>query len=167
VWLGGTSNVCVDDVYSAEEWDEDNEDALRYPATFSASDLEGMSPYDSGIDIEVTADDITTLLAAKFSPSLTHLELGAPRWTPELLDAVAGGGLTKTVKSLTISGGKIDDKAVKSITKKAFGHLENFQVTSSVDKDVAAKLKKSFPDLELRIDGEREDFHFRYVATVE
>jgi predicted DNA-binding WGR domain protein len=165
VWLGGSSSVVVDDVYAAEEWDEDNEDKLRYPETFDDSDLEAMETGNSGIDCDVAAGDVTTLLSASFSPSLTHLEIGSPKWTPELLTAVVNSPLVKRLTSLTIAGGTIGDDHVRAFTKKGLSHVASLEITGEVADGAAKKLKASFPNLTIR--HQEGDFHFRYVATVE
>jgi hypothetical protein len=36
-----------------------------------------------------------------------------------------------------------------------------------VDDKAAAKIAAEFPGIALRTDGDLEDFHFRFVATVE
>ncbi len=165
VWLGGSSSVCVDDVYSPDDWDEDNEDKLRYPATFTDGDLESMDPSNSGIDCEVAAADLTTLLSASFSPSLTHLEIGCAHWSADLVAALAASPLLKKLQSLVIAGGVLDDDRLKPLTKKAFSHLTSFEITSALSETATKKLKAAFPNLAIR--GGGEAWHFRYVATVE
>src|SRR5205085_6456914 len=81
VWLGGTANVCVDDVYPPDEWEEGKSGADRYPKTFDAADLENMDVHD--VDSYETGQSIGELLEAELSPSLVHLAIKSTCLTPE------------------------------------------------------------------------------------
>ncbi len=166
IWLGGTEHGLVDEVYSPDEDDEDDEDNDRYPATFSASDLEGMG-MDTP-DCEVTADGLRALLDASFSPKLTHLSIGSPRWTAELFGALAQGKLIKSLKKLTIHGGSWSDDIIKPLVaaKKALSHLESLELHAQMEAATEKKLK-ALTNATVTKPEERENFHLRYTATME
>jgi len=67
VWLGGYSNCSLDDVHPAAEWDEDNEDASRYPETYPASDLEALEIYD--LESNVSDAAVATFCAGPWPSS--------------------------------------------------------------------------------------------------
>ena len=170
LWLGGNEHGLVDEMFPPDEldYDEDgeSEDTERYPSTFSASDLEGMGM--DRPDCEVTAAGLRALLDASFSPKLTHLSIGSPRWTAELFGALAQGKLLKSLQTLTISGGKLDDDLIKPLVaaKKAFAHLASFEIRAQMEPATEKKLK-ALPNAKVIQPEEREDFHFRYTATME
>jgi predicted DNA-binding WGR domain protein len=174
VWLGGSANVCVDDVYPPDEWDEDNEDKSRYPDSFSAEDLEHMSDY--GVEPDTGADDISGLLGASF-PKLVHLGFPSSSFRAEVVTALAKSKLVKQAKTLDLSHCRFNDDAAKALVdaKKQLAHLESIDLSSCrfPDKQLK-KVKSALPNAtvtESRAGSEAKteapQFHFRYVATVE
>jgi predicted DNA-binding WGR domain protein len=179
VWLGANSNVLVDDVYPPDEWDEDNEDASRYPATFSAADLDAMSSYDVNSDAD--ADDLRGLLAMKL-PALVHLGFPSSMLTAEMIGAIVKSPLVKQLKTLDLSHSKIDDKAVAALVaaKKQLAHLDTIDVSNCDLGDKGAAKLEALPNAHVgkqpkpakgfggRIASDAKPaFRFRYVAAME
>jgi uncharacterized protein (TIGR02996 family) len=171
VWLGGSSNVTIDDVYPPDEWEEGKRGLERYPDTFSAADLERMEDY--GIESYLGATDLTTFLQTNFSPSLTHLGLKSGCLTPELCSVIARSPIIKRIRTLDLSGGQLDDTGAAALiaAKKALAHLASIDV--SRNRLTAAGAKKLVAALPNAVTGTIDskhvapDFYFRYVATVE
>lgn len=172
VWLGGSQHGVVDDVYPPDDIDydsdDDDDDQERYPSTFSAADLEGM---DSGSsDCDVAAEDLRALLDASFGPALSHLELGSPVWTEELLAAIPKGKLIKSIKTLKLTGGYLTDELIKPLiaAKKALAQLASLEIEARIEPPVAKKLAAALPNAKITArPDDATDFHFRYTATVE
>lgn len=165
IWLGGESHVIVDSVHDPAEWEEDMSGLDRYPPTFSAEDLGNMETYD--IDVEVDAEALATLLAAKWTATLKHLALGAPTLSAELVDALVEAPLLARLESLALSG--LEDPAALAKAKKSFAHLTTFDLSgNSLPEAAIEKLKKAFPSAQLpAASADIEPFLFRFVATME
>jgi predicted DNA-binding WGR domain protein len=166
VWLGGSNHVIVDEVYEPTEWDEDDEDALRYPETYSAADLEMMGGYDVP-ECDVSAADLKALVDTNFG--ITHLGLGAPTWKVELLTTLAQGKVLSNLKTLSLSGGFFDKDLIKPLVaaKKVLSKLESFEITAKMEPDTVKKLTAIGGNVKVNVVEEREAFSFRYVATME
>jgi predicted DNA-binding WGR domain protein len=175
VWLGGESHVTVDDVYPPDDdFDYDDEDATgldRYPDSFSDGDLERMSSY--GTYARANADAVGALLAASYSPSLTHLGIRSAVFDDAMVAAIVKSPLIKRIKTLDLSGGTLSDEMVKSFVsaKKALGHLESIDVSrNKLTAAGAKKLVAALPNANIGKPGKDPsgpEFHFRFVATVE
>jgi predicted DNA-binding WGR domain protein len=166
VWLGGSSHGLVDECFPPDDYDEDDEDGLRYPETYDADDLEDMGGED--VDCDVGADDLKLLLDANFGPNLTHLEIGAPSWTPDLMTALVRGKLLAKLKTLSITGGYLDTDRIKPLVAaaKSLSKLDSIEIRSRMQPDVIKKLSPLKNAKVIAVE-EPEEFHFRYVATME
>jgi len=173
VWLGGASYVTVDEVYPAADVDHDGDGDQqdRYPAMFSAADLEKMDPTSSGIDVEIGPDELADFLSAELSPSLRRLELGMPSWEDaEVIGTIARSEIVGRIDQLVLWGGAMERDQVTALiaAKPAIARLELELRDCQVSAADISLLKSELPRLRARPrDTEGESFHFRYVATVE
>lgn len=167
VWLGGETHVIVDSVHYPDEWEEDTSGLDRYPPTFSAEDLGNMEVYD--IDVDIDAEALTLLLAAKWTATLKHLSLGVPQLSADLIGVLAEAPALANLTSLALSGLTDDAAVALAKAKKSFAHLTTFDLTgSSFTAATLTKLAKAFPSAQLpAASAEAEPFLFRYVATME
>jgi hypothetical protein len=175
VWLGGSSNVVLDSVYSPEEveYDEDEDDEddspSPYPARFSAADLANMEVYD--INAEASADDVAGLLSTLKAPKLKYLGLRGGKLNDEIVNTIVKSKLVAQVKTLDLSGGALDDGAVKALVaaKKQLAHLASIDLSDvSLPDKAKDKLEKALPNATVKVAKEmRPDFHLRYFATME
>ena len=113
---------------------------------------------------------ICTFLDASFSPTIAHLEILSPSWSADQLTAVTSGKLIKSIKSLVISGGWIDNDRARSLiaAKKALSHLESITIRAQLDDATAKKLAALANATVIPQDHDTtESFHFRYTATME
>lgn len=168
IWLGGNSSCILDDVYEPDEFDEDDEDASRYPATFKGTDLEKMDCYS--LDSDVDGNAISELLGA-LPKTVKHLGLSGGNISDAMLAAILNHKVLKQLQTLDMSGGNLNDESVKTIVKakKALDHLSTFDVSDN--KITAASVKKLSAFKNLKAGGQRSrgnpEFFMRYVATME
>lgn len=172
VWLGGFSNCTLDDVIAPAEWDEDNEDASRYPDTYQASVLEELEIYD--IESNLNAQSITAFVNSTFPATLKHLGLNSAPIGPDALDALCKAPVVKQLESLAIEGGTLGDSAVDVLLKNKdrLAHLKEISLArNTLPKPAATKIEGELKNV--KCGKQREDsqgapeFIFRYVATME
>jgi uncharacterized protein (TIGR02996 family) len=170
LWIGGLSYCTLDDIYEAEEWDEDNEDALRYPTTYPSSDLDKMEIYD--VNMEVNAAELRTFLNGPFPEKLNALGINSLDFTPEHLSAICQSAVVTLLKELDLSGGSLQDTHLPGLVAEAgrLKHLEKIDVSRNCLTAAGLKrLQEALPKVVST--GQRTDrrpeFVMRYVATME
>src|SRR5262249_55407413 len=128
VWLGGTSNVTVDDVYPPDEWTEENDGESRYPHSFSAHDPEHMDDYR--IQPSAASESMRALLDGKFA-KLTHLGFPSSSLRTDVVEALLASKLLAQVKTLDLSHCSFGDDAGKALAgaKKQLAHLESIDLS--------------------------------------
>jgi uncharacterized protein (TIGR02996 family) len=169
VWLGGSANCVLDSLYSPEDYDEDDEDAERYPPTYPSSDLEKLDTY--GIDTDLGADGIGEFLDALPS-TVTHLAVQGAALTEEIYARIASHEVMKQLTTLDLSGGNLDDAMSRPLiaAKKGLAHLQRLDVS---DNQLTAagvkKLTAAIPKLQAahQRTSAGDPFYLRYVAVME
>lgn len=169
VWLGANASCILDDVYEPEDYDEDDEDALRYPATFKGTDLEQLEVYS--LDSDVGARAIQTLLNA-LPKTVKHLALQGGKMDDEMLQAIVTHKAIKQLETLDLSGGNLNDDSVNKVLvkqKKTLEHLASLDLSDNRLSDAGVKrVKSTLPNA--RADRQRKkdpEFFMRFVATME
>jgi hypothetical protein len=171
VGLGGAARCTLDEVHPPAEWDEDNEDAERYPPTFSDCDLAALDVYEPRLS--VTAADVTQLLNAPWPDTLRHLAIDTPRLDAALAAAIVGAPLIERLDSLAISGCELGEPAVRAFVtaKRRLAHLTHIDLTrTKLDRQLREGLAVTLPNVRVLSEprgGELDSFVFRYVATME
>lgn len=173
VWLGGQVHCILDDVYSPDDYDydEDDESPLRYPETYPSSDLELMSVYS--VDASVQANVLGQFCGSDWPDSLRHLGLQSAVLDEAALEAIFKSGLVARLKVLDLSGGALGDKQAKVIVKhaKRLAHLERLDLRrNQLGKGGIETVTKALPNADCsdQRKGDRApEFLFRYVATME
>ena len=178
--LGGHSYATVDEVYGAAEveyGDDDepvDEDASRYPSSFSAKDLESMNGYGD-LNTNTPVDALIAVLASPPTKSLVHLGFDSSYLTAELLEAVVKSKLIKQLKTLDLSNGRLADDRVKVLigAKKLLAHLESIDLRhTGLTPELGKKISAALPNanvgkLSKKPEAKGPDFFFRYVACME
>lgn len=170
VSLGGIANCVLDDAIPARDWDEDDEDALRYPATFPVSTLSDLEVYD--LERNVSAADVARFLAAKWPVSLTSLGITHALLDDEMVWAIADSPLLKSLTALDLAGGALSKQSAASLikAKDRFSHLKTLNLERNLlPDDVAKQVKEALPNATVgkQREGSEPDFFMRYVATME
>lgn len=170
VSIGGIANCVLDDAIPARDWDEDDEDALRYPETFPVGTLDDLEVYD--LEREVSASALGTFLGAKWPSSLTSLGITNAVLDDEMVWAIADSPFLKSLTALDLSGGALDDTKAKSLitAKDRFSHLSVLNLERNLLSDEGAKqVKAALPNAQVgrQREGSEPDFFMRYVATME
>jgi uncharacterized protein (TIGR02996 family) len=170
VSIGGISNCVLDDAIPANEWDADDEDALRYPLTFPASTLEELEVYD--VDAEVRALDLADFLRAKWPTSLKSLGLTNATLDDATVQLIADSAILPQLTSLDLSNGTLKDAAAATLLKEKtrFAHLTSLNLEGNLlSEPIATSLTKALPNVKTgkqRTENTPE-FFMRYVATME
>ncbi len=173
VGTGGYINATVDEVHPPDEWTEDDEDASRYPDTFSADDLEEMSGYDEGLDSECTGVGIKAIVDAKWPATLTHLSFHSSNLDTTGIAALLASKLLAQLKTLDLSNAGLGEDQGKALAaaKKALAHLESIDLSRNKFSEPLAKKLAAIPNVKIdkpkKDESNNADFYFRYVATVE
>jgi predicted DNA-binding WGR domain protein len=168
--LGGRCYATVDEVAEPDEWDEDNEDASRYPDSFNAREMQMMDGYgDRGTN--TPPDQLATLLASAL-PSLAHLSFESSFFSEDLLEVVLKSKLLKQLKSLDLSNGSLNDTTAKLLlgAKKQLAHLESIDLRrTGMTPSTAVKVAAAFPKAKVgkKAADKGPDFFFRYIACME
>ena len=166
--LGGSSRCILDDVYEPAEYDERDEDQERYPARYTAADLESLEVHDVGSDVR--AESLRRLLDA-LPPRVTDFGVPSSALIGDLLAAVVRHPRIPTLRRLDLSGCMIGDRDVAilfeahaALARVGAIDLSRNQLTSQYVGRVAAAL----PNAIIGEQGQGEpDFFMRYVATME
>ncbi|MFT3694448.1 MAG: hypothetical protein QM831_14975 [Kofleriaceae bacterium] len=169
IGTGGYVNATVDEVHYPAEWSEDQES--RYPETFSSDDLEAM---DADGDSAESACSVTTVIAAKWPASLTHLGFQSSDLSLGDVQALLDSALLKQLKTVDLSNAQLGEAMGEAIVKaKAkIAHLETLELSRNgrFSEKLVKKLK-ALPNVRIAKpkadDTDNADFFFRYVATVE
>jgi hypothetical protein len=158
VWLGGASETVLDDVHPAGAYEGEDQDWRdRYPVVFTAEDLAKLAP-PRGIVCNVDAKALRPLLDATWP--VKHLSFGGPAVDAALLAAVVKSPLVKRATALELTGAV--DEPTLIAAKKSLAHLATLRVPRA-----SAKLRAALPKVDIAAAAESNDFHFRFVATVE
>ena len=170
VWLGGEVHCILDDVYAPDEYDEDY-DGLRYPDSYSGTDLDAMNVYSA--DSSIRAEVIREFCDASWPASLTRLGLQSAIFDEASLVALCQSKLVGRLTHLDLSGGTLSEAQSKVLIRcaKQLVHLEHIDLRRNHlrDKQVEA-LTKALPNAdcsEQRRGDKAPEFLFRYVATME
>ncbi|MFT3694446.1 MAG: hypothetical protein QM831_14965 [Kofleriaceae bacterium] len=170
IGTGGSVSACVDEVYDPEEWNEEDEDALRYPSTFSAEDLERMIAWGNPVTPEIKPPGFTRLLEGSY-PKLQHLAIVSSAMSARMIEPVFESALLGQLRTLQLSCGMFDDKDIAAITtyKAKLAHLERVDLSGNKFSETGkARLLDAIPNA---VFGDHDtnalSFFFRYVATVE
>jgi hypothetical protein len=170
MWLsfGGSANCILDDVMGPDDYDEEDPDALRYPATFSPDDLAALEVH--GVDSDPNFE-LGRLGEATSFPALTRLSLNGTVLSEGSIEQLAQAKLLRQLGSLDLSNTSLDERAVARLVRDRdkFEHIKNLDVRANgLATEVAAKIKKALPQATVH-DQKREDhtFFMRYVATME
>lgn len=172
VWLGGFSNCTLDDAISPSDWDEDNEDASRYPESYPASTLEELELYDVESDLG-NGEAVVKFCAHDWPKSLKHLALKSHQLSATVLASVLSSPVVKQLETLDLSGGTLDDKDVDVFVqnKAALAHLKELNLArNTLTKAGITKLEAAVPCAKCgkqRDGAAGPEFLFRYVATME
>ncbi|MFT3694449.1 MAG: hypothetical protein QM831_14980 [Kofleriaceae bacterium] len=183
--IGGLVYALVDEVHEPEEYDydeddeDDEDDQSRYPATFSAADLEKMVGYDRPQN-DRGAHAVSVFMAAKWPATLKHLGLSSSALVTDVLADIFKSPLVKQLTSLDLSNTQLTDEAAKPIlaAAKKLAHLESLDLSRNAFSDKSAKeIQKALPNAKVAGAGkpkkdqslkpDRIDFFFRYSATME
>jgi uncharacterized protein (TIGR02996 family) len=171
IWLGGSAYCILDDVYEPKDWDEDDEDANRYPDSYPTTDLEKMEVHE--VNTDLTPAQVKSFLDGKWPPSLKHLGLNSASLTNEMIDAICSGALVKQLETLDLSGGNLNDERAKVLIshKARLAHLKELHLArNGLTKNGADAVVKALPNAKVgkqRDDSYAPEFIFRYVATME
>ncbi len=171
VWFGAEAACTLDDVYEARDWDEDNEDANRYPEFYPSSDLEKLEIYDT--QQAYTAADLLAFLHGSWPATLKHLGLASMVMPPEALADALAAPVVAQLKTLDLSGGMFSDNVVDALVRSAphIRHLESIDLSGNrLSKAAIDRLKKELPNARPGKQREGADgpaFLFRTVATME
>lgn len=168
VWLGGSSNCILDDVYPPADRDDDDEDQDRYPPNYSAADLEHLEIH--GVRTAISGKTLRGFVDA-LPPLVTELGLPSSRLSAELIELLVRSPRIATLRRLDLSGSALGDDAARALlgARAALARigvidLARNQITSSWTSQLTAAL----PNVNIGEQGQREpDFFFRYVATME
>lgn len=168
--VGGIANCVLDDAIAPRDWDEDDEDAPRYPETYPVSTLEELEVYD--IDAELRPTDYDAVLQAKWPASLKSFGITSAPVDQALIDRLAASPLLPQLTALDLSGGTMKDQTARVLIsqKGRFAHLASLDLTGNLlTADVAKEVAAALPNAKVgaqRGDG-NPDFFMRYVATME
>ncbi|PRQ02185.1 WGR domain protein [Enhygromyxa salina] len=171
VWLGGYVHCILDDVYAPEEWDEDNEDALRYPESYPGSDLDLLEVYSSTASVQ--AREVADFCQASWPASLKHLGIQSALLDAATLDAILSSELVARLDSLDLSRGSLNDQGAAVVVRHAerLAHLTRLDLSRNQLSEAGVKaLKAALPKVDCsaqRGGTQTPEFLFRYVATME
>jgi uncharacterized protein (TIGR02996 family) len=169
--LGGQAYVLIDEVYPPNEWDEDDEDAPRYPATFSAADMDHMNSDHASNDTSVDAFD--AVLAGPGVRALKHLAIVSSCLNAELIGALVKSPLVKRLKTLDLSHGQLGDDEAKVLigAKKQLGELAKIDLRHNrLTAAGAKKVSAALPNATVTSQDKQSpgpEFFFRYIAAME
>lgn len=166
--LGGSSQCILDDVYEPAEYDEDNEGQGRYPAQYTADDLQRLEVHD--VEASVRAEALRRLLDA-LPPRVTDFGVPSSALDGELLQAVVRHPRIPTLRRLDLSGCTLSDREVvilleahAALAQVGAIDLSRNRITSQYVGRIAAAL----PNAIIGEQGQEDpDFFMRYVATME
>jgi uncharacterized protein (TIGR02996 family) len=171
VWLGGSAYCILDDVYEPKEWDEDDEDANRYPDSYPTTDLEKMEVHE--VNTDLAPAQVRSFLDGKWPASLKHLGLNSASLTTEMVEAICEGKLIKQLETLDLSGGNLNDERAKVLIshKAKLAHLKELNLArNGLTKTGASAVEAAIKGAKIgkqRDDSYAPEFIFRYVATME
>lgn len=169
VSFGGSANCILDSVYPPDDYDEDNPDADRYPATYTAGDLASLEIH--GVDSDPNRE-LGMLGAATNLPALRHLSLAGSVLDEGSLEQLAQAPLIRQLVSLDLSDGGLSDAAVDVLIRQRdrFKHLKTLDLRGNrLSTDIAIRVKAALPKAKVH-DQARDRapaFFMRYVATME
>jgi uncharacterized protein (TIGR02996 family) len=186
VSLGGSSHCILDDVYAPEEYSggsggggEDGEgegdadadvdvDVLRYPAYYSAEDLENLGVHR--VSTHVRAGALRRLLDG-IPAGVVDFGMPSSMLSDELLDVIVGHPRIPTLRRLDLSACMIGDQNV-AILFEASGALARIGAIDLSRNRLTARfvgqLAAALPNAIIGEQGSGEpDFFMRYVATME
>lgn len=114
--------------------------------------------------------DLAPLLDGKPFPKVTDLALCNAEFQDDIAKAVAGAKITKQLKSLDLSKGKMSDEGAQALLDgaKSLAHLESLDVSENWLSDaMVAKLKKAFgKKIDASGQGDPEE-EYKYVQVAE
>ena len=193
VSLGGSSHCILDDVYAPEEYrgrggaedeggedvdvdvgededeDEDvHEDVLRYPAYYSAEDLENLDVHR--VSTHVRAGALRRLLDG-IPAGVIDFGVPSSMLSDELLDVIVGHPRIPTLRRLDLSACMIGDQNVAILLegRGALGRIGAIDLSRNrLTARFAGQLAAALPNASIGEQGSGEpDFFMRYVATME
>lgn len=170
LWTGATTRCVLDDVYPPADYAEDDEDGERYPPTYTAADLAALSV--GKVESSAPPAQLTNLLlAGEWSPLLRHLTIRRPAWNGTHIRAIASAPLISRLESLTLTGGKVDQRFVVEglvACKNELASLSTLALGWPLEASARTAIKQAITSASFATAPDPgPDFIFRYVATME
>ena len=158
--LGGHTNCILDDVYPPEDYDEEEPDRLRYPATYTADTLEALDANFVTAQ-NVSIDSVRAVLDA-LPPTVVELDLSSSALNGNLLATIVGHPNVHRLRRLVLSACMIRDSVAPILVDgaPALANLERIELSRNALTRTTKQLSAALPNavLDEQTDSGRPDF---------